>query len=108
MSVYLGRSAAAATWPLPWESFQERSPEIARELVVRWETPSLASSGLIVRDDVRREVADAVASAFFRLHTHEEGRRLLAAIPVSRFEPATETSYQPVRDFLAAYREVIR
>ncbi|MFI5180382.1 MAG: phosphate/phosphite/phosphonate ABC transporter substrate-binding protein [Thermoanaerobaculia bacterium] len=108
MNVYLGRSAAAATWPVPWKTFAEGNPAIAKELVVRWETPSLVNNGLVVRDDVPRKVADELGALLFSLHKHEEGRMLLSAIPLSRFEPATEATYQPVRDFLKTYREVIR
>lgn len=32
MSVYLHHSAAAATWPAPWISFQKERPEAAKEL----------------------------------------------------------------------------
>lgn len=108
MNVYIGRSAAAATWPVPWKTFVERNPERARELVVKWETPSLVNNGLVVRDDVPGKLADELASLLFSLQESEEGRRLLAAIPLSRFEPATEETYAPVRDFLRRYHEVIR
>lgn len=108
MSVYLGRSAAGAAWPVPWKTFRERNPEVARELVVRWETPPLVNNGLVVRDDVPPEVVSELAARLFSLQTHDEGRRLLAAIPLSRFEPATEQTFAPVREFLRQYRAVIR
>ncbi len=108
MNVYLGRSAAAATWPVPWRTFVELNPGIARELVVRWETSPLVNNGLVVRDDVGPDRAGSVAAHLLALHTQEEGRKLLAAIPLSRFEPATEETYAPVRDFLRRYREVVR
>lgn len=108
MNVYLRRSAAAATWPVPWKTFTERNPAIARDLVVKWETPSLVNNGLVVRDDVPPNVVAGLAASLFSLQEHEEGRRLLAAIPLTRFEPATEETYAPVREFLRRYREVIR
>ena len=108
MSVFLRRSAAGATWPPPWESFVRAEPEKARQLVVKWETAPLVNNGLVARDDVPKETVDAIASLLFSLHTHEEGRALLAAIPLSRFEAATEATYEPVRAFLEKYREVVR
>ena len=106
MQVYLGTSAAGATWPPPWKAFVERNPRYAEELVVKWETPPLVNNGLVVRDNVPREVADKVAALLFALHTHDEGRRLLAAIPLSRFEPATSETYRPVYDFMKKYAAI--
>ncbi len=108
MNVYLRKSAAGATWPPPWEAFQKREPKIAGQLVVKWETSSLVNNGLVVRDDVPKEIADKVASLLFSLHNHDEGRRMLASLPLSRFEPATEETYRPVSVFMKQYYSVIR
>lgn len=108
MNVYLRRSAAGATWPPPWEAFQKREPEIARQLVVKWETSPLVNNGLVVRDDVPKNIAVEVASLLFSLHEHDEGRRMLASLPLSRFEPATEETYRPVSVFMKQYSAVIR
>lgn len=107
MSAYLGNSAAAATWPGPWELFAQSHPEIARELVVRWETPPMPNNGLVVRDDMPEALVEEVSSLLFGLHRTEEGRAIMARVGVPRFDPASEDTYQPVRDFLARYREAI-
>ena len=108
MSAYLRDSAAAATWPVPWEAFQARSPAMAAELEVRWTTDPLVNNALVARDDLPPELVERVTAILLSLHTHEEGRRLLAQVPLSRFEGADETTYEPVRRFLAAYRADIR
>jgi len=108
MNVYLGKSAAGATWPPPWRAFAERHPELAATLVVKWETPPLINNGLVVRDDVPKEVVAQVTTLLLGLHTHEVGRALLAALPLTRFEPATNETYQPVNDFMVHYRAVMR
>ncbi len=108
MHVYLGTSAAGATWPPPWKTFAERNPEFAAALVVKWETPPLINNSLVVRDDVPAEVVDQVAALLFDLHTHEAGCRLLAAIPLARFEAATNETYQPVHDFMEQYHAAVR
>ncbi len=107
MNVYLGKSAAGATWPPPWRAFMERNPKMATELEVKWETAPLVNNSLVARDDVDPEVVETMRALLLGLHTHEEGRRLLAALPLVRFEDATEATYQPVRDFLKKYDEEI-
>jgi phosphonate transport system substrate-binding protein len=108
MSVYLGETAAAATWPVPWEAFQRQRPEQAAALVVRWATEPLRNNALVARDDVPPELVRRVAALLFSLHESAEGARLLAAIPISRFEPASAETYEPVRVFLAAYDKAIQ
>ncbi|MGV1098545.1 phosphate/phosphite/phosphonate ABC transporter substrate-binding protein [Thiovibrio sp. JS02] len=107
MNVYLGKSAAGATWPPPWQAFCERNPGIAAELEVKWESPPLLNNGLVARDDLPPEVVARVRSLLVALHSHEEGRLLLAALPLARFESATEATYRPVRDFLRQYAEAV-
>lgn len=107
MNVYLGKSAAGATWPPPWQSFAERHPQIAEELEVKWESLPLINNGLVVRDDVPQEVVDKVQSLLVDLHTHEEGRQLLTVLPLVRFERATDATYQVVHDFIEKYSQVV-
>jgi len=107
MSVYLGTSAAGATWPGPWKLFVKAHPDYAKALEVRWETPSLPNNGWVVRPDVPPELARRFAELLFGLPDSEEGRALMAKVGVARFEPADDATYQPVRDFLKQYRETI-
>lgn len=107
MNVYLGKSAAGGTWLPAWQAFVERNPQIAAELEVKWETPSLLNNGLVARDDVPPEIVDKVQLLLLALPTHEEGRQLLAALPLARFERATDVTYQPVRDFMKRYSEAV-
>lgn len=107
MNIYRGKSAAGGTWLPPWQTFVERNPLIAAELEVKWETLPLFNNGLVARDDVPPEIVDKVKSLIMALPTHEEGRRLLAAISLARFESATSDTYQPVRDFMKKYSEAV-
>jgi phosphonate transport system substrate-binding protein len=107
MNVYLGKSAAGATWPPPWLAFVEQNPDIAAELEVKWKTTSLVNNSLVARDDVPPEVVSRMRTLFLALHIHDEGLQLLAALPLSCFEEATDASYQPVRDFMKKYSETI-
>lgn len=107
MNVYLKRCAAGATWPPPWQAFVERNPEIAKELTVKWKTQWLVNNGFVARDDVPEELVRKLTSLMVSLHTTEEGRRMLAALPVTTFEPATASTYRPVEEFLKVFNETV-
>lgn len=108
MNVYLGKSAAASTWPPPWRAFIKERPEVAQQVVVKWRTPPLPNNGLVVRDDVPQDVVDKVSSIIFSLHTHEEGRKILEAMELSRYEKAESSTYDPVREFLKHFVDEVR
>ncbi|MFA5081563.1 MAG: PhnD/SsuA/transferrin family substrate-binding protein [Hydrogenophilaceae bacterium] len=108
MNVYLGDSAAGATWPPPWIAFQKDHPAEASQLKVQWQTASLPNNGLVARDDFPPELLAKVAATLFSLQQSETGRTLLERLPLSRFEPADENTYQPVRDFIAHFSLTVR
>ena len=62
----------------------------------------------MVRKDIPQAVVDKVARLLFTLHTHEEGRRMLERMELSRFEPANDATYEPVRRFLDTFEKEIR
>jgi phosphonate transport system substrate-binding protein len=108
MNVHLGLSAAGATWPVPWLAFQRKHPERAKDLIVRWQTEPLPNNALVVRDDVSESLFRQVAVVLFSLQDDAEGRRLLASIPISRFESATGMTYAPVRSYLHTFSVKVR
>ena len=103
-----GQVAAAATWPVPWEAYRARHPDVAQELLVKWETAPLVNNGWVVRGDVPAADAQRFAALLFGLHQGERGRALLRAMRVARFETASAASYQPVRAFLAEFSRAVR
>jgi phosphonate transport system substrate-binding protein len=108
MNVYLGQVAAAATWPLPWKIFLKDQPEKAAELEVKWETPSLPNNGLVARQDISPTLVNQVAELLFSLHTHEDGKTILARMPLSRFEVANDDTFNPVRQFINQFTTEVR
>jgi phosphonate transport system substrate-binding protein len=108
MNVYLGKTAAGATWPLPWETFQKEHPDMARELELKWETEPLINNGVVVRDDVPEHLAARVAQLLDTLHTSEEGRTILARMPLSRFELADDRRYRVIEDFMRRFGQNVR
>lgn len=108
MNAVLGHVAAAATWPAPWKTFSAEHPERAGQLEVKWRTDSLINNGWVVRKDIPPELVDKFAAALFGLGNSASGRKLLERLPISRFEPATDSTYAPVRDFLKKFSATVR
>jgi phosphonate transport system substrate-binding protein len=108
MNVYLGDAAAGATWPPPWIAFQKEYPDRAARLKVQWSTGSLPNNALVARDDFPPQMLSRVAAVLFGLHESAEGRTLLERLPLTRFEPASDAAYRPVRDFVAHFGKTVR
>jgi phosphonate transport system substrate-binding protein len=108
MNAVLGHVAAAATWPAPWKTFSAEHPGLANQLEVKWRTDSLINNGWVVRKDIPPELVDKFASALFGLSNSASGRKLLERLPISHFEPATDSTYAPVRDFLKVFSATVR
>jgi phosphonate transport system substrate-binding protein len=108
MNVYLKLTDAGATWPVPWIAFCKDHPEEAKALVARWQTEALPNNGLVVRDDVSEPVVRRVEQVIFSLHLDPDGQKLLAQIPLSRFEPASDRTYAPVQVFLKQFEGRVR
>lgn len=108
MSVYLGKTAAAATWPPPWHALIKEKPQIAKEVMIKWETSFLPNNGLVFRNDVPKELVAQISNIIFTLHMNERGRKILSAMELSRYEPADNRTYQPVREFLVKFEREVR
>ena len=108
MNVYLGKSAAAATWPPPWIAFIKERPEVAKEVVVQWQTDSLPNNGLVARDDLPQKLVDKVSSIIFSLDKTDEGRAILSAMELSCYEKADDATYDSVREFITKFEKEIR
>lgn len=108
MNVAMGLTAAGATWPPPWRAFTSTHPDIAAQLTVKWTTESLVNNGLVVRDDMDPAQLKRIATLLFALHNSDEGRAILAPMELSRFEPATDATYQPVADFIERFQQNVR
>jgi phosphonate transport system substrate-binding protein len=108
MNVYLKQTAAAATWPPPWQALAKQRPELKQELQVIWQTEPLINNGLVVLPDVPREIVQQVRELLVNLHTHERGREILKPMELSRFEPASNASYEVVRAFIESFSRQVR
>ena len=108
MNVYLGTVAAGATRPQAWEAFQKEHPDKASELEVKWETAPLINNAVVARDDMPEALARQVAHLLDSLHTIEEGKAMLARMPLSRFELADDRRYQAIENYLRELSRIVR
>lgn len=108
LSVLRGRSAAGATWLLPWKSFITEHPEMANQLEVKWQTDPLQNNGWVVRSDVPAAITAQFKTLLFSLSHSEQGQQMLARLSVSYFEPATDDTYLPVENFLQVFSKEVR
>lgn len=108
MNVYLGQSAAGATWPPPWRAFQKAHPEEAAKLKVIWETESLINNSFMVRDDLPSELRKRVLDLLLELPKSEEGRAILQGMETARFITATNADYDLVRSYVARFEQEVR
>ena len=108
MSVLLGNTAAGATWTAPWVLFQKEFPQHAAQLRILLETPSLINNALVVHESMPAELRSKVTQELLNLHQHPQGRRILAALPLSHFEAANDASYAPVQRFISDFTRTIR
>lgn len=99
MSVMLGNTKAGATWPPPWLALSKERPELAKELKVIWQTTPLPNNGLVVRDDIDLTIVKQVKKLLLTLHKNSQGKKWLDKMELSKFENATNDTYQPVIAF---------
>lgn len=108
LNVLRGHVAAGATWPVPWKTFVAEHPDQARQLEVKWRTDALQNNGWVVRKDVPEATAQRFKELLFGLSDSEQGRQMLARLPVSKFEAASDDTYLPVRRFLEVFSSQVR
>lgn len=108
LNVALGETAAGATWPQAWRSFQADQPALAAQLTVKWETAALVNNSVMVRDDVDEQLANDLLAALLDLQSDEAGRQILRRLEVAGFEAADAGAYAAVKTFLSAFERDVR
>ncbi|HEY4207637.1 MAG TPA: phosphate/phosphite/phosphonate ABC transporter substrate-binding protein [Puia sp.] len=107
MDVCLGKSSAGAVWGVAFQNFSRLKPELASHLEVKWVTPSLPSSALMIRRDMDARLADRLRVLFFHLQDDSAGRHALATSGVTRFEFADSSSYAPMKQFIREFNSLV-
>ncbi len=107
MNVAQGLTMAGCVWQQSWDGLQKDQPEVVAQLEVKWQTGTLLNNGLVARDDVPEEHLRLVSELIFKLHLDERGREILKRMKLSRYEPATSGTYEPMRRFLKEFEEAL-
>lgn len=108
MNVFLGQTAAGATWPPPWRAFQKDHPVEAAQLKVAWETPHLINNSVMVRNDLPPQIRDQIRSTLITIQDTPQGKEILAGMETARFHPATDADYEIVRRYVEQFEKTIR
>ncbi|MGE6569863.1 phosphate/phosphite/phosphonate ABC transporter substrate-binding protein [Shewanella vesiculosa] len=108
MNAYLGKVAAAATWPLPWRLFQKDHPEKANQLKVIWQTPSLINNSVMVRDDFPKEISQKIQHLLITLADSPEGKAIMLGMETARFSQAEDADYDVVRSYINNFESKVR
>ncbi|MEI7847512.1 MAG: phosphate/phosphite/phosphonate ABC transporter substrate-binding protein [Chloroflexota bacterium] len=108
MNVYLGLTAAGATWPPPWRAFQKDHPQEAAELEVLWETDTLINNSVMVRDDIPAQVEEQIRTLLLHLNETAAGELILAGMETARFLPASNADYEVVRQYIIDFEKNVR
>jgi len=108
MNVYLGNSIASATWPLAWKTYTKTHPKIAQEVEIKWQTDKLINNGLIVKIGTSTNIIKTFEDIVFNLQKSAEGRKILEPMAISKYEPATNKTFNIVTSFLDKFKITVR
>ena len=108
MNVFIGTTAAGATWPPPWKALSDKRPELKEQLKVIWQTHTLPNNSVVARKDVPEMLANQVQSALLDLQNSIEGQYILQKMYLSKYEWANNQTYTPVKDFITQFNLNVR
>jgi phosphonate transport system substrate-binding protein len=101
MHVYSGKTAAGTAREFSWKAFQKTHPKEAAELEVKWKTEPLIDQAIVARNDVPKELTERIGKLLLGLHETAEGRTVLSNMSCSKFEAASDATYDDARKFFS-------
>jgi phosphonate transport system substrate-binding protein len=72
------------------------------------QTDTLPNNGWVVRYDVPPALAEEVGKTLVGLSANQYGQAMLERLGTTHFEPATDETYKPVRQYLKVFSETVR
>lgn len=107
LNVYLGKCAVGFTATNNWRLFIKERPEIASKVALKWTTPAMIGTVFFLRNDIEKEIAAQLKNVLLNMHLNEWGKKALAKIGYLKFAPADSTDFQPVKQFLREYNDLV-
>jgi phosphonate transport system substrate-binding protein len=108
MNVLNGNVAAGSTWVIPWQTFTQKNPQLAEQLEVKWQTEPLLNNSWVAREDMPPETIKQISTVLLNLQQTYQGKSILAAIPISKFEAANDVTYEPIKTFITTFSQTVR
>lgn len=108
MNVFLGTTDAGATWPPPWHALTDKNPALKEQLEIIGETQSLPNNSVVARKGLPKTLVLKVQTALVNLHYSVEGQAILQTMYLSKFEHATNETYDPVVAFIEHFNKHVR
>lgn len=108
MNVLNTNASAGSTWPIPWKTFEQKNPQLAEKLEIKWQTESLINNSWIAKDSMPPEVIFKVREVLLTLSQSTHGKTILANIPISAFDAANDETYAPIKKFIASFNRDVR
>jgi len=107
LNVYLGKCSAGLITINGWHSFIKRRPDIASKVALKWTTPAVAGNALLILNSVNEKTASQLKRLILTMHMNEQGSKALANLGFIKYVPADSNTYQPFRDLLKEYSQLI-
>jgi phosphonate transport system substrate-binding protein len=107
LQVHAGKVSAGTVREFFWQDFQQKHPNEAADLEVKWKTQPLIDQAVIVRNNLPQAVTDRIAALLNGLHETDEGRAILSQVNASKFEPANNATYDIARKFFAENADLL-
>ncbi|OQX16722.1 MAG: hypothetical protein BWK76_11140 [Desulfobulbaceae bacterium A2] len=107
LTAFAGDAAACGSTVRFYGNWAGRNPEQAQQMQILWRTDSLPHNGVVARDDLPATLVDRVARALAGMDRDTDLDQGQFKKDQHHFELASDGTYQPMRDFLRTYDEVI-
>lgn len=107
LAVFQGRTDAAATWTMAWNSFSAEKKELNEKLKVLFVTDKLINNSLMVKNDFDAKLLAKIKNIFLTLHENNEGKAILSKMKLSKFENSSNNDYKVAVEFLEQYVNVV-
>jgi phosphonate transport system substrate-binding protein len=107
VNAHSGEFAACGSTSRFWRVWSRDNPDKAKEMKVLWRTASVPHNAFVARGDVPPGLAQRVAEALVGMARDAELDQSQFRLDQQHFEPASDATYKPMRQFLRRYDQAV-